>query len=125
VVGVTFSDSSRRPVIAYIRMHLLRAEHELPGLKDMLAGFATQEGFILREAFVEDSATDLTAFAALVEAASRPEIKVVLLPSLLHLAAIDSSTNLRQIFEKATDARVMLLNSPKHNLGRAAEPIAH
>jgi len=106
-------------------MHLLSTEHELPRLADMLAGFASREGLILRKAFVEESATDLAAFAAFVDAASCPEIGAVLLPSLLHLVAIDPSTNLRQIFEKATDTRVMLLDSQNADPGRIATPLTH
>ncbi|NIK54323.1 hypothetical protein [Kribbella shirazensis] len=99
------------PIVAYFRTELVPDDDELLAVGRALARFAGENGFILTELFAEDSTTELSAFAEFVRAASGPEITSVLLPSLLHIAGSFSYRDFRSIFEAATGARVMLLDS--------------
>lgn len=52
------------------------------------------------------------AFEALFESVRRYELTAVVLPSLLHFAVLGASHDIRDSFERATGARVLLLDSP-------------
>jgi hypothetical protein len=117
---VTHGYARWTPVVAYLRTALLPDDDELLAAGGALARFAGENGFILTELFVEDSATGLSAFAEFVQAASDPEIDSVLLPSLLHIAGIFSVRHFKSIFETATGARVMLVDAHKRDADRFA-----
>jgi hypothetical protein len=122
---MTLSRRRWTPVVAYFRTDLMPDDDDLLALGEALARIAGENGFILTEVFVEESATELTAFAEFVQAASRSEITFALLPSLLHIAGSFSSSDFRLTFETATGARVLLLDSLTHDAHCVADAVTH
>ena len=71
--------------------------------------FARAEGFTMGVIFVEHPGTWPTAFEALIEAVNRQKVTAVALPSLFHFAAFGVPTDIRDSFERATGARVLVI----------------
>jgi hypothetical protein len=94
-------------------MHLLMTGDELEGVKGGLASFASCEGFRLKTIYVEQLVTMPAAFEALVEAVHRDQVAAVVLPSMLHLAVLGAPLEIKDIFERATGARVLVADSPQ------------
>jgi hypothetical protein len=105
------TDYTRPLLLGFVLKHLLMTEVELAETKEQLAEFAAVEGFAMGTIYVEDSATSPAAFAALIEAVNRYEVTAVVVPSLLHFAALSAVHNIKDTFERATGARVMVANS--------------
>ncbi len=76
-----------------------------------MAEFAQKESFSMGFTYVEEPGTSPAAFEALFESVKRYEVTAVVLPSLLHLAVLGPSHDIRNSFERATGARVLLLDS--------------
>jgi hypothetical protein len=108
--GVT--DYTRPLLLGYVIKHLLMTDDELSETKDRLEAFAHLEGFAMGTIYVEDSSTSPAAFEALIEAVNRYEVTAVVLPSLLHFATLAATHNVKDAFERATGARVMVAPAP-------------
>ena len=106
------TDNTRPLLLGFILKHLLMTDDELAVTRVRLEEFAAVEGFAMGTIYVEDTATSPAAFAALIEAVSRYEVTAVVVPSLLHLAALSAVHNIKDTFERATGARVMVASSP-------------
>jgi hypothetical protein len=105
------TDHTRPLLLGFVLKHLLMTDDGLAGTKERLEKFAAVEGFAMGTIYVEDTATTPAAFEALVEAVNRYEVTAVVVPSLLHLAALSAVHNIKDTFERATGARVMVANS--------------
>jgi hypothetical protein len=106
-----FDDATRPLLVGYIRRDLLSDESAIEQLEVQMAVFARREGFSMGYTYVERAATSLAALEALVEFVGRSEEAAVVIPSPLHFLAIDGPINLREIFERATGTRVLMLTS--------------
>lgn len=104
-------DSTRPLLLGYILKHLLMSDAELADTKDHLEQFAVVEGFAMGSIYVEETETTPTAFAALIEAVNRYELITVVIPSRLHFAALAVTHDVKDAFERATGARVIIANS--------------
>jgi hypothetical protein len=100
--------SERPRAYAYLRAHLLVCASEVNRTKERLSAFATASGFELAGTFVEeDPRRSLLAFERFFQAVMRDQVRVVLLPSLLHLMVLGSPGRIQEYFEAATKARVI------------------
>jgi len=107
------TDYTRPLLLGFVLRHLLMTDDELAETKERLEEFAAVEGFAMGSVYVEDTATSPAAFAALVEAVNRYEVTAVVVPSLLHFAALSAVHNVKDTFERATGARVMVASSSR------------
>jgi hypothetical protein len=105
------TDYTRPLLLGFVLKHLLMGDDELAETKERLEEFAAVEGFAMGTIYVEDTATSPAAFAALIEAVNRYEVTAVVVPSLLHFAALSAVHNIKDTFERATGARVMVASS--------------
>ncbi len=99
-------------LLGYLRMHLLMTDDELADVKERLERFADLEGFTLGTVYVEQLETSPAAFEALVEAVDRYEATAVALPSMLHFALLSAPAAIKDRFEHATGARVLIATTP-------------
>jgi hypothetical protein len=106
-----FDDVTRPLLVGYVRRDLLSSDGAVEQLVAQMAVFARREGFSMGYTYVERAATSLAALEALVEFVGRTEDAAVVIPSPLHFLAIDGPINLREIFERATGTRVLMLTS--------------
>jgi hypothetical protein len=106
------TDYTRPLLLGYLRKHLLMTDGELDNIRERLEHFARVEGFAMGTIYVEEVATSPAAFEALVEAVNRYEVTAVVLPSMLHFAVLSAPAAIKDYFERATGARVMVANSP-------------
>jgi hypothetical protein len=111
VAGRPLADGTRPLLLGFILKHLLMTDDELARTKRRLDEFAAVEGFAMGAIYIEDMATSPAAFAALVDAVVRYHVPAVVVPSLLHLAALAAVHNFKDTFERATGARVMVAGS--------------
>jgi hypothetical protein len=105
------TDYARPLLLGYVLKHLLMDDDHLAETKERLEEFAVVEGFAMGTIYVEDTAATPAAFAALVEAVNRYEVIAVVVPSLLHFAALSAVRDIKETFERATGARVMVAGS--------------
>jgi hypothetical protein len=83
---------------------------EVNRTKEHLTAFAKTSGLELAATFVEDDPRrPLLAFERFFHAVMRDQVKVVLVPSLLHLVAL-GSPRMKEYFEATTQAQVQVLN---------------
>ncbi len=104
-------DYTRPLLLGYILKHLLMTDGELADSRDQLETFAKVEGFTMGAIYVEETATSPAAFGALVEAVNRYEVTTVVVPSLLHLSALAITHDVKDTFERATGARVIVAST--------------
>jgi hypothetical protein len=76
-----------------------------------MAVFARDENFSMGFVFVDEPAIWPAVFEVLTDAAGRRNATAVVLPSLLHFAVLGAGNDIRGTFERATGARVLLLDS--------------
>jgi hypothetical protein len=108
-----FDEDYTKPLlVGYVRRDLLVTDGQVSQLDREMTRFAIAEGFSMGFTYVEKPETWPAAFEALIESINRYEITAVVVPSMLHFAALDTSHDIRQIFEQSTGARVLVLNSP-------------
>jgi len=105
------TDHTRPLLLGFVLRHLFMTDDEFAETKERLDQFAAAEGFAMGTIYCEETATSPAAFAALVEAVDRYEVTAVVVPSLLHLAALAVTHNIKDTFERATGARVMVAGS--------------
>jgi len=101
-------DYTRPLLLGYVLKHLLMTDGELADLKVQLEQFATVEGFAMGTIYVEETETTPAAFEALIAAVNRYEVTTVVIPSRLHFAALAVTHDVKDTFERATGARVVI-----------------
>lgn len=104
-------DYTRPLLLGYILKHLLMTDGELADLKDQLEQFAEVEGFAMGTIYIEETETTPAAFEALIAAVNRYEVTTVVIPSRLHFAALAVTYDVKDTFERATSARVIIASS--------------
>ena len=98
--------TTRPLLLGYILKHLLMTDGELEE-------FAMVEGLAMGSIYTEERDTTPAAFQALVEAVNRYDVTTVVIPSRLHFAALAVTHDVRNTFERATGARVVIAtNTP-------------
>lgn len=105
-------DFTKPLLLGYVRRDLLVTDGQVNQLEREMAKFAQTEGFSMGFTYVEKPGTWPAAFEALVESVTRYDITAVVLPSLLHFAVLDAPHDIKDMFERATGARVMVLDPP-------------
>ncbi|MFB6718686.1 hypothetical protein ACFCV3_00910 [Kribbella sp. NPDC056345] len=104
-------DYTRPLLIGYILKHLLMTDGELAGIEDKLEEFAKVEGYTMGTIFKEDSSTAPAAFRAMIDHVIHYEVTTVIIPSRLHLGALDVNHDVQKTFERATGARVIVASN--------------
>ena len=99
-------------LLGYVRRDLLVTDGQVNQLEREMARFAQTEGFSMGFTHIEKPGTWPAAFEALVESVNRYDVTAVVLPSLLHFAVLGASHDIKDLFERATGARVLALDSP-------------
>lgn len=102
------TDCTQPPVVGFILKHLLMTDDEVDEAKCRLERFAKVEGFAMGTIYVEEPETTPAALEALIAAVSRYEATTVLIPSRLHFAALAVTHHVKDAFERATGARVII-----------------
>jgi hypothetical protein len=94
--------------LGFVLKSLLPIDDDLDAARDGLIQLAEGNDSALAAIYLEESMQSLVAFSALVEAIHDCHVSVVVLvPSLLHLQALDPSTDVRGVLEQTTGARVL------------------
>jgi len=101
-------DYPRPLFLGYVLKHLLMTDSELADIKVQLEQFGAAEGFSMGTIYVEETETTPAAFEALIAAVNRYEVTTVVIPSRLHFAALAVTHNVKDAFERATGARVVV-----------------
>jgi len=101
-------DYTRPLLLGYVLKHLLMTDGELADIKDQLEQFAAVEGYAMGTIYVEETETTPAAFEALIAAINRYEVTTVVIPSRLHFAALAMTHDVKDTFERATGARVVI-----------------
>ena len=109
--AVSDTDHTRPLLLGYILKHLLMTDGELADLKDQLEEFAKVEGFAMGTIYTEETDTTPAAFEALIEAVNRCDVTTVVIPSRLHFDALAVTHDVRNTFERATGARVVIVSN--------------
>lgn len=102
-------DNTRPLLLGYLHRGLMVTEDQVEAGKQELAMFAWAEGFSMGVIFVEHAGIWPAAFEALIEAVNRQRVTAVALPSLFHFATFGVPTDIRDSFERATGARVLVV----------------
>ncbi|WP_329484158.1 hypothetical protein OG555_18560 [Kribbella sp. NBC_01484] len=102
-------DYTKPELLGYLRRDLLVVDSQVAELERQMAHFAQAEGFAMGYTYVEKFDGWPAAFEALIDSVNRCEVTAVVLPSLLHFAMRDSPFQIRDAFQHATGARVMVL----------------
>ncbi|MGC4944120.1 hypothetical protein ACLQ2O_39590 [Kribbella sp. DT2] len=84
---------------------------ELADLEDQLEEFAKVEDFSMGTIYIEETNTTPAAFEALIEAVNRYDVTTVVIPSRLHFDALAVAHDVRNTFERATGARVVIASN--------------
>lgn len=78
-------------------------------------GYANPRSVVQRIAmgtiYTEETDTTPAAFEALIAAVNRYEVTTVVIPSRLHFAALARTHDVKDTFERATGARVVIADS--------------
>jgi hypothetical protein len=104
-------DYTRPLLLGYVLKHLLMTDGELADIKDQLEQFAKVEGFAMGTIYTEETETSPAAFEALIEAVNRYEVTTVVIPSRLHFDALAVAHDVKNTFERATGARVIIASN--------------
>lgn len=107
-----YEDFTKPLLLGYVRRDLLVTDGQVNQLEREMERFAQLEGFSMGFTYVEKPQTWPSAFEALVESVNRYDVTAVVLPSLLHFAVLGASHDIKDMFERATGARVLALDSP-------------
>ncbi|MGC4942335.1 hypothetical protein [Kribbella sp. DT2] len=111
------AEYTRPLLLGYILKHLLMTDGELADLKDQLEEFAKVEGFSMGTIYTEETDTTPAAFEALIEAVNRYDVTTVVIPSRLHFDALAVTHDVRNTFERATGARVVIASNTHERAG--------
>jgi hypothetical protein len=104
-------DYTRPLLLGYVLKHLLMTDGELADTKSQLEDFARIEGFAMGRIYTEKTDTTPAAFEALIAAVNRYEVTTVVIPSRLHFAALAVTHDVKDTFERATGARVVIASN--------------
>ena len=105
-----FAEDFAKPLLlGYLRRDLLIVDSHATELERQMADFAKVEGFAMGHTYVEKPDSWPAAFEALIESVNRYQVTAVVLPSLLHFVMRDSPLYIKDTFERATGARVLVL----------------
>ena len=105
------SDASPKPfAVAYVGAHTLDTDSELPSLKRDIAEFAAARGFILLMTFVEESETVPAAFGEMVQNVWRDGVKTVIMPGIVHLAALGNPVVMKAHLEHHIGGKVLFMH---------------
>ena len=96
--------------VAYIGAHMLATDSELPALKAAIVEFAVARGFILFMTYVEESHTMLAAFGEMVSDVWRDNVRTVIMPSVVHLAALGNPVEMKSHLEHHIGGKVLFIN---------------
>jgi hypothetical protein len=91
--------TSRPTVLGYVRADALSCAEELATATDSLVEFASAEGFTLGTVYTERDAAESAAFHALLDEVKRSGVRAVVVPTMNHLGAVGSPTEMRQHLE--------------------------
>lgn len=100
---------TQRPAYGYMRI-----EHNTPPateetLRRQIASCVTKHGYTLSEIFVESGEAGNSAFAALMDALCAGNAMTVVVPSMRHLARLESvGTAMKRHIEQETGASVLI-----------------
>ncbi|WBQ05200.1 hypothetical protein [Kribbella sp. CA-293567] len=97
--------------VAYIGAHRLTTDSELPALRRAISNFATARGFTLFMTFVEEPATAPAAFGDMVQNVWSDGVKTVIVPSVVHLAALGNPVVMKTHLEHHIGGKVLLMNA--------------
>jgi hypothetical protein len=109
--AVSDVDYTRPLLLGYVLKHLLMTDGELVDIKAQLEEFARIEGFAMGTIYTEETETTPAAFEALIDAVNRYEVTTVVIPSRLHFAALAVTHDVKDTFERATGARVVIASN--------------
>ncbi len=98
----------RRRAYAYLCKPLLTFDSEVARIKEQLSSFARESELELAAVFVEEVHTAAVSFEQLVQAVIQDKGEVVLVPSLHHLVVLGSPNHIKDYFESATGAQVIV-----------------
>jgi hypothetical protein len=105
-------DLTRPLLLGYIRREFVASEEQAWALEYQMSLFAYKTGFSMGFTYVEEPGPQPSAFEALIESVVRHQVAAVVLPSILHFAVLGLPHDIKDMFERATGARVLLLNAP-------------
>jgi hypothetical protein len=100
---------SKPLLLGYVRRDLLATDGRVKELERQMDRFAQTKGFSMGLKYVEKPGMGPVAFEALIESVTEHEVTAVILPSMLHFAVLGAPLNIREMFERATGARVLVL----------------
>jgi hypothetical protein len=96
----------------YIRLQRNTPANELADLRQQMADVVASQGFILGDVFVESEDSTNSAFARLMDALHTSGVAIVAVPSMNHLARMESvSAAMKERIESETGARVLIVES--------------
>lgn len=98
-------------LLGYIRRDLVATAAEVQKLERQMSLFAQSAGFSMGFVFIDEPDIWPAVFETLIEALRRHRITAVVLPSLLHLAVLGATHDIKGTLERATGTRVLLLDS--------------
>ncbi len=111
-VSTADEDYTKPLLLGYVRRDLLVTDGQVSQLEQAMTKFALASGYSMGFTYVEKPGTWPAAFGALVESVNQYDVTAVVLPSILHFMVLDASHDMKDIFERATGVRVMVLDSP-------------
>lgn len=111
-LGQFDEDLDRPLLVGYIRRELIATDAQVQEVERRMSLFADTQGFSIGFIFIDKPGIWPTVFESLTEAVRRHEVAAVVLPSLLHFAVLGATHDIKGAFERATGARVLLLDSP-------------
>jgi hypothetical protein len=117
------ADFTKPLLLGYVRHDLLLTDGQVGRLEREMCRFAQTEGFSMGSTYVEKPGTWPAAFEALIESVKRYDVSAVVLPSLLHFAVLGAPDGIKDIFERATGAQVIVLDPPRSD-GIGIRPLA-
>ncbi len=95
--------------VGYVRKYPAMTQGELARAKAQIAAAATQRGFVLRQVFVEEMATDPAAFDALIKVARRRKAAAVIVLAQVHLSAVGGGETKLQRLHRETGAHALVV----------------
>ncbi|MFF1820575.1 hypothetical protein ACFVWG_24940 [Kribbella sp. NPDC058245] len=99
-------------LLGYVRRDLLVTDGQVSQLERAMTKFALASGYSMGFTYVEKPGTWPTAFEALVESVNQDDVTAVVLPSILHFMVLGAPHDIKDIFERFTGARVIVLDPP-------------
>jgi hypothetical protein len=96
--------------VAYIGGHTLATDTDLVAMRTAISEFAAARGLLLLTTFVEESETAPAAFGEMVQNVWRDGVKTVIVPSVVHLAALGNPVETKAHLEHHIGGRVLFMN---------------